>query len=436
MLIVTLLMIVSAGAVIVSSLSGETVHREAVAATGALPPFVPANGNPGVPLVSGSAVENTAAVTGDTPGLYGGTRSDTCNAEGIRTYLEANPAKAQAWATAMDLPLAQVSPFLAALTPVTLRTDTAVTNHGFKDGVATPFQSVLQAGTAVLVDPQGLPRVRCYCGNPLGEPDRQTSARYTGAAWNGFSGDAVTVIAKAPAQVSEFVVVEPDTNEVVKRPRGTSGDKDRAADPETAKKVKRSLRHGGAGGPASDPATHGPAEDNADQQNPDQDVVHPGGAGQDAVGAPDAATGEPATGQGPGTGDNPALNSVTGPGTEPHTGTEPGAEPNTGIRTERPAPDRAPAPAPAPNRRPHRHRHRNRAEGRPEPGRRDRAGRRRGPERWNAADRGGLRPGRASRRDRDARVRQPFFLLHDLAALTIISVHASIGMRVLSMTRS
>ena len=289
MLIVTLLMIVSAGAVIVSSLSGETVHREAVAATGALPPFVPANGNPGVPLVSGSAVENTAAVTGDTPGLYGGTRSDTCNAEGIRTYLEANPAKAQAWATAMDLPLAQVSPFLAALTPVTLRTDTAVTNHGFKDGVATPFQSVLQAGTAVLVDPQGLPRVRCYCGNPLGEPDRQTSARYTGAAWNGFSGDAVTVIAKAPAQVSEFVVVEPDTNEVVKRPRGTSGDKDRAADPETAKNVKRSLRHGGAGGPASDPATHGPAEDNAVQQIPDQDAVHPGGTGQDAVGAPDAA---------------------------------------------------------------------------------------------------------------------------------------------------
>jgi hypothetical protein len=231
----------------------------------------------------------------------------------------------------MEVPLAQVSPFLASLTPVTLRTDTAVTNHGFKDGVATPFQSVLQAGTAVLVDPQGLPRVRCYCGNPLGEPDRQTSARYTGAAWNGFSGDAVTVIAKAPAQVSEFVVVEPDTNEVVERPRGTSGDKDRAADPETAKKVKRSLRHDGAGGPASDPATHEPAEDDTVQQIPDQDAAHPGGTGQNAVSAPDVGgtTGGPATGQAPGTGDNPALNSVTGPGTEAHTGTEPGTEPKT-----------------------------------------------------------------------------------------------------------
>ena len=353
-LIVTLLMIVSAGAVIVTSLSGETVHREAVAATGALPPFVPANGNPGVPLVSGSAVENTAAVTGDTPGLYGGTRSDTCNAEGIRTYLEANPAKAQAWATAMEVPLAQVSPFLASLTPVTLRTDTAVTNHGFKDGVATPFQSVLQAGTAVLVDPQGLPRVRCYCGNPLGEPDRQTSARYTGAAWNGFSGDAVTVIAKAPAQVSEFVVVEPDTDEVVKRPRGTSGDKDRAADPETAKKVKRSLRHDGAGGPASDPATHGPAEDDAVQPIPDQDAVHSGGTGQNAVSAPDVGECHRCAGHQPGPRDrrqpcaqlrhraghrsthrNRARHRTERPAAEPQTGTEPktGTDPDTDTGT-------------------------------------------------------------------------------------------------------
>ena len=180
---------------------------------------------------------NTAAVTGDTPGLYGGTRSDTCNAQGIRTYLETNPEKAQAWATAVNLPPAQVGPFLTSLTPVSLRTDTAVTNHGFKEGVATPFQTVLQAGTAVLVDPQGLPRVRCYCGNPLGEPNQQTSARYTGASWEGFSGKSVTVIAKSRAEVREFVVVEPDTKQVVNRPQGTSGEKDRAADPAVAEQV-------------------------------------------------------------------------------------------------------------------------------------------------------------------------------------------------------
>ena len=328
-LIVTLLMIVSAGAVIVTSLSGETVHREAVVATGALPPFIPANGDPGVPQVSAPAVVNTAAVTGDTPGLYGGTRSDTCNAEGIRTYLEANPAKAQAWATAMELPPAQVGPFLAALTPVTLRSDTAVTNHGFKDGGATPFQSVLQAGTAVLVDPQGLPRVRCYCGNPLGEPDQQTSAHYTGAAWQGFSGDAVTVIAKAPSQVSEFVVVKPDTNEVLTRPRGTSGEKDRAADREVAENVRKSLNAGGAGG-----AANGSGQDNSGEQNVDQHQTHEptdqGGTGLDTGSGPGATTGSaPDTGQAPATGDNPDLNV----GTEPGAGTEPnpGADPNAGI---------------------------------------------------------------------------------------------------------
>ena len=185
---------------------------------------------------------NTAAVTGDTPGLYGGTRSDTCNAEGIRTYLGGEPGEGAGVGDRHGgLPLAQVGPFLASLTPVTLRTDTAVTNHGFKDGVATPFQSVLQAGTAVLVDPQGLPRVRCYCGNPLGEPDQQTSARYTGAAWDGFSDDVGHGDRQAPGEVSEFVVVEPDTNEVVDRPRGTSGDKDRAADPAVAEQVTKTL---------------------------------------------------------------------------------------------------------------------------------------------------------------------------------------------------
>jgi len=151
----------------------------------------------------------------------------------------------------------EVGPFLASLTPVTLRTDTAVTNNGFKNGVATPFQSVLQAGTAVLVDPQGLPRVRCFCGNPLGEPDRQTSVRYTGTAWDGFSGESVTVVAKAPVEVREFVVVKPDTNEVVSRPQGTSGEKDQAADPAVAEKVRKSTRREDKGVSPNDSGPNG-----------------------------------------------------------------------------------------------------------------------------------------------------------------------------------
>jgi hypothetical protein len=37
-------------------------------------------------------------------------------------------------------------------------------------GTAVAFQSILQAGTAVLVDSTGRPVVRCRCGNPLAEP--------------------------------------------------------------------------------------------------------------------------------------------------------------------------------------------------------------------------------------------------------------------------
>lgn len=42
-----------------------------------------------------------------------------------------------------------------------------MTNHSLRNGVAAPFQAILQAGTAVLVDRYGTPVVRCFCGNPL-----------------------------------------------------------------------------------------------------------------------------------------------------------------------------------------------------------------------------------------------------------------------------
>ena len=359
LLLVTLLMIVAGTAVIVSSSSDETVHREAVDSNGAFPPFVPANGGPGLPEVS-VPVMNAAAVTGDTPGLYGGTRTDTCNAQGIRTYLGANPDKAAAWATAMDLPPEQVGPFLGSLTPVTLRTDTAVTNHGFRDGSATAFQSVLQAGTGVLVDAQGLPRVRCYCGNPLGEPDQPTSAQYEGVAWNGFSDDSVTVITKAPKKVSEFVVVDPGTDEVVTRPVGTSGKDDRPADPGVAQNVRErtlyAIRDGGSGAGAA-PSTEADADDRAvggtgdestvapdASEQPDAGIAAVPGEGTPETSAPGAGTGtlvvpDPGTGTGPGTGTEPGT--VIEPGTGPAAGTNP--ESGAG-----PEPDGVVDPAPAP----------------------------------------------------------------------------------------
>jgi hypothetical protein len=48
------------------------------------------------------------------------------------------------------------------------------------NGRATSFGSVLQAGTAVLVDKYGHPVARCRCGNPLTEPTYFKSYSCTG----------------------------------------------------------------------------------------------------------------------------------------------------------------------------------------------------------------------------------------------------------------
>jgi hypothetical protein len=61
--------------------------------------------------------------------------------------------------------------------------------------VANPINSVLQAGTAVLVDTFGVPRVRCFCGNPLA-PAIELAAEVTvgGTPWPGFDlGNTVVV---------------------------------------------------------------------------------------------------------------------------------------------------------------------------------------------------------------------------------------------------
>ena len=59
---------------------------------------------------------------------------------------------------------------IRSLQPVTLTRDARVTNYSFEDGRAVGFQSILEAGTAVLVDRYGEPVARCRCGNPLSKP--------------------------------------------------------------------------------------------------------------------------------------------------------------------------------------------------------------------------------------------------------------------------
>lgn len=203
-------------------------------ATAGPDPFTASVATPGLPSVTPesapTAPEGVALVSGATPGLYGGTLDQSsCDADQMVAFLGSDPQKAAAWAEAQDIAVDQIASFVADLTAVQLTNDTRVTNHGYRDGRPTPRQSVLQAGTAVLVDRFGVPRVRCACGNPLRAPLR-SPAVYGGRSWPGWDPNR-TVTVEVTVEVTEFILVNTATGGRIVRPAGTSGGSD--SDPST-----------------------------------------------------------------------------------------------------------------------------------------------------------------------------------------------------------
>lgn len=88
---------------------------------------------------------------GDRERLYGGTLDNaSCDREQMITFLESHPAQAAAfvealnadptlhWSGARPLTVSDLPTYLRELTPVLLRVDTRVTNHGFDGLHATP----------------------------------------------------------------------------------------------------------------------------------------------------------------------------------------------------------------------------------------------------------------------------------------------------------
>jgi hypothetical protein len=172
---------------------------------------------------------------GDQPGLYGGTRKvASCDKDKLVKFLGDHPDKAKAWADVHHITPAGIPAFIEHLTPVVLRVDTVVTNHGYRSGVATSLQAVLQAGVGVLVDAHGVPVVKCNCGNPLTAPQKKlntVNGHYTGTKWPQFAKKRVTVI-EAPAQeVKKLMLVDPDLGMIFSRPIGTEGESDGAPAP-------------------------------------------------------------------------------------------------------------------------------------------------------------------------------------------------------------
>lgn len=172
------------------------------------------------------------AVSGATPGLYGGTaRTGSCDVERQIAYLTADQAKGRAFAQAEGISPGAIPGYLRGLTSVVLRADTQVTNHGFRDAQVTGFQSVLQAGTAVLVDNRGVPRVRCACGNPLkaGVASERTSGNSGGTSgnsgrpWSGFRPADVVVVTPAPQVITNITIINVVDNTWIERPLGHHG---------------------------------------------------------------------------------------------------------------------------------------------------------------------------------------------------------------------
>ncbi|MER5306107.1 DUF6777 domain-containing protein [Streptomyces lasiicapitis] len=185
-------------------------------------------------LPSSSASANvTRGVDGAAPGLYGGTRKvGSCDVEKQVDVLKKDPAKNKAFASVLGIEVSAVPAYLRALTPVQLRMDTRVTNHGYRDGAPTAYQAVLQAGTAVLVDDRGVPRVRCACGNPLLPPVAQKSTpKRTGEAWPGYQSSNVVVVAPAAQVVNVFVMYDPKSGEWFERDKGDTGAGDKETEP-------------------------------------------------------------------------------------------------------------------------------------------------------------------------------------------------------------
>ncbi|WP_344362224.1 DUF6777 domain-containing protein, partial [Streptomyces gobitricini] len=195
-------------------------------------------GGPAAPPRQAGEGRGPVTVPGSTPGLYGGTPSaPSCDVERQAGLLTADDARAEAFAKAAGIGRAGIASWLRDLTPVVLRADTRVTGHGYRDGSAVPYPAVLQAGTAVLVDQYGAPRVRCGCGGPLRSPGLAGSADGADAAagaaagrtapWAGYHPGRVVIVTPTQQVVHSLIIVDLRNNTWLERLTGTGAARDR-----------------------------------------------------------------------------------------------------------------------------------------------------------------------------------------------------------------
>ncbi|UXY25838.1 DUF6777 domain-containing protein [Streptomyces sp. HUAS TT20] len=208
--------------------TGQDPFTGSTAKSGSVTPITPS-------ATTTSATGNELhSVRGGDPGLYAGTRNTpSCDVEKQVRELQASRAKNNAFASVVGIRPSAVPAYLRSLTPVQLRVDTRVTDHGYRNGTATDYQAVLQTGTAVLVDGHGVPRVRCVSGNPLTPPVAQrTPPKPVGDRWASYRPSAVVVVRPAPRVINIFIIFDGHNDEWIQRHRGDhTGEKDHRTKP-------------------------------------------------------------------------------------------------------------------------------------------------------------------------------------------------------------
>jgi hypothetical protein len=208
--------------VLVLSLGGSSGKASASVLTEptntAKDPFAPPMGTTDQTVSQPIQAPSNYQASGNHVGLYGGTLNiASCDKTQLTSFLQTNPDKGAAWASTLGITQDQIPTYINSLTPVILRSDTLVTNHGFVNGQANSFPAVLQAGTAVLVNDKGEPVTKCYCGNPLTTPPSYSSPpTYYGPHWTGWNGgNNYTTVTSSSVTINVFVLVDITTNQTI-----------------------------------------------------------------------------------------------------------------------------------------------------------------------------------------------------------------------------
>ncbi|TQE34454.1 PASTA domain-containing protein [Streptomyces ipomoeae] len=175
---------------------------------------------------------------GGEAGLYGGTTNPLqCDKGKLVEFLRKpeNRRKAEQWAEVKGLGgVDEIAGYVEKLTPVLLRGDTLVKNHDYKKGKAKPFDALLEAGIAILVDALGEPAVQCSCGNPLSAFDHdidEADVKFDGRnkKWSSYDKKKVAKVKPVAEEdeVEEYKLVnveKPTTG--LARETGTDGSED------------------------------------------------------------------------------------------------------------------------------------------------------------------------------------------------------------------